>query len=189
MKRMQCVFEWAGVQGRLVKRSAWPNFIAACPKITFWLGAGWVTSAPRIITGTSRSWGLLWRARTWLMPPSLEFSFKQRFDSTWVSHQLRSLKWIGFQFSNLHIDLPPRFEQVSLQATLRRDLVLQVSNFLNNVIGRTSFEWKNYNHHLKLRSGLVKILHKIWKILLKFLLAGPFEQEMVFTTANRKLSR
>ena len=50
---------------------------------TFWLGAGCVTSAPRIITGTFRSFGLDWGAIMWLMPPSLELSFRQIFDTTW----------------------------------------------------------------------------------------------------------
>ena len=88
-----------------------------------------------IMTGTCRRSGLDWGARTWLIPPSLEVSLRQRLARTWwriimviqLKHKLE-ITW---------------FEEVPLDAALGGDPQLNVTNLLNIVINMASHERQN----------------------------------------------
>ena len=54
---------------------------------------GWVTSAPRKMTGSLKTFGLMEGTRMELTPPSLTLILRQRLESVWGEVLLTFLAW------------------------------------------------------------------------------------------------
>ena len=126
-----------------------------------------MTSAPMIINGTFGRSGL--RCQDMVDTTKLGVELEAEVGKNLEENQNSDIM-VEEYVHYLHVHLAIRFEEIPLDAALGGDPELEVTHLLHSVIHMASLERQDYNHHLQLCLGNLKLLNEFGKVSLNPLL-------------------